>query len=225
MYEIGSSSGITPGTTSDLPEEEEEPEPPASLIPGQEVPTQAPNGRQTSDPEPGGITTPDHVTAPPTYTFRPTTTSPDPGYRANQTQTTSPSPVRTMAQTAGPSHPPVEAEPQDPDLVEAEPRYTDPEAVRPAQVVVVDEDLDVDGRWWMLGGGWRRPDSGSSPVFSYSLQTCANNVHRCSAFADCRDHSRGYCCRCRPGFYGNGKTCLAEGACACSSAPPSRRDD
>uniref|UniRef100_A0A3Q4GVY4 Nidogen 1b n=1 Tax=Neolamprologus brichardi TaxID=32507 RepID=A0A3Q4GVY4_NEOBR len=60
------------------------------------------------------------------------------------------------------------------------------------QIVVVDEDLDVN-------------------VFAYNPETCAHNRHKCSASADCRDHSRGYCCHCRPGYYGNGKDCVAEG--------------
>uniref|UniRef100_A0A8D3DW80 Nidogen 1 n=1 Tax=Scophthalmus maximus TaxID=52904 RepID=A0A8D3DW80_SCOMX len=42
-------------------------------------------------------------------------------------------------------------------------------------------------------------------------ETCAHNRHKCSAFADCRDYSNGYCCHCRPGFYGDGKNCVAEG--------------
>lgn len=48
-------------------------------------------------------------------------------------------------------------------------------------------------------------------VFVYNSETCAHNRHKCSAFADCRDYSNGYCCHCRPGFYGNGKDCVAEG--------------
>ncbi|MFT7807036.1 nidogen-1 [Arapaima gigas] len=61
------------------------------------------------------------------------------------------------------------------------------------QVVVVDHsDINVD-------------------VFSYNYETCATTRHGCSSFADCRDYSGGYCCRCRPGFYGNGKDCVAEG--------------
>uniref|UniRef100_A0A8C7JV29 Nidogen 1 n=1 Tax=Oncorhynchus kisutch TaxID=8019 RepID=A0A8C7JV29_ONCKI len=62
------------------------------------------------------------------------------------------------------------------------------------QVVVVDEDdaLDVD-------------------VFAYSSETCASNRQKCSSFADCKDYTNGYCCHCRPGFYGNGKDCVAEG--------------
>ncbi|XP_029106785.1 nidogen-1 [Scleropages formosus] len=61
------------------------------------------------------------------------------------------------------------------------------------RVVVVDEgDINVD-------------------VFSYNFETCANNRQKCSTFADCRDYPSGYCCHCRPGFYGNGKQCVAEG--------------
>ncbi|XP_071379455.1 LOW QUALITY PROTEIN: nidogen-1-like [Centroberyx affinis] len=92
-------------------------------------------------------------------------------------------------------------EPRYPDSDPVQPRYTNPEPVQPVpprsqpqnpQIVVVDEDLDVD-------------------VFAYNLETCANNRQKCSAFADCRDYSNGYCCHCRPGFYGNGKDCVAEG--------------
>lgn len=48
-------------------------------------------------------------------------------------------------------------------------------------------------------------------VFSYNLGTCANNRNKCSQFADCKDYSSGYCCHCRPGFYGNGIQCVADG--------------
>ncbi|KAF4082994.1 hypothetical protein AMELA_G00134890 [Ameiurus melas] len=47
-------------------------------------------------------------------------------------------------------------------------------------------------------------------VFSY-FESCASNRHKCSSFADCRDYDTGYCCHCKPGFYGNGKECVAEG--------------
>uniref|UniRef100_A0A8B9L2A0 Nidogen 1 n=1 Tax=Astyanax mexicanus TaxID=7994 RepID=A0A8B9L2A0_ASTMX len=62
------------------------------------------------------------------------------------------------------------------------------------QVVVVeepDEDLNVN-------------------VFSY-YETCSSNRHKCSNFADCIDYATGYCCQCKPGYYGNGKDCVAEG--------------
>uniref|UniRef100_A0A674MHT6 Nidogen 1 n=1 Tax=Takifugu rubripes TaxID=31033 RepID=A0A674MHT6_TAKRU len=51
----------------------------------------------------------------------------------------------------------------------------------------------------------------TSPVFSYNLGTCASSGNKCSQFADCKDYSSGYCCHCRPGFYGNGIQCTAEG--------------
>lgn len=152
VYEIGSSSSfsITPGMTSEFPKEEEMPEPAEMAEDQQDVPTQTPNRNQTSDPEPGNITRPnagkpDHVTAPPTYTFKPNVTSLDPSYYANQAEMTSPSAPRTTAQTAGPSQP--QLDPRDPDPMEL--GYPDPEPERPAQMVVVDEDLDldVDGKW------------------------------------------------------------------------------
>ncbi|XP_029306242.1 nidogen-1 isoform X2 [Cottoperca gobio] len=62
----------------------------------------------------------------------------------------------------------------------------------PEVLVVDDTDINVD-------------------VFSYNLGTCANNRNKCSQFADCKDYSSGYCCNCRPGFYGNGIQCVAEG--------------
>ncbi|KAE8280427.1 Nidogen-1 [Larimichthys crocea] len=62
----------------------------------------------------------------------------------------------------------------------------------PEVVVVDDTDINVD-------------------VFSYNLGTCSNNRNKCSQFADCKDYSSGYCCHCRPGFYGNGIQCVAEG--------------
>ncbi|KAF1394423.1 hypothetical protein PFLUV_G00000120 [Perca fluviatilis] len=82
-----------------------------------------------------------------------------------------------------------------------QPRY--PEPVQPVpprsrsqqpQIVVIDEDENLDVN-----------------VFAYNSETCVLNRHKCSAFADCRDYSNGYCCHCRPGFYGNGKDCVAEG--------------
>ncbi|XP_037534042.1 nidogen-1 [Nematolebias whitei] len=62
----------------------------------------------------------------------------------------------------------------------------------PEVVVIDDSDINVD-------------------VFSYNLGTCTNNRNKCSQFADCRDYSSGYCCHCRPGYYGNGIQCVAEG--------------
>uniref|UniRef100_A0A8C6LQF3 Nidogen 1a n=1 Tax=Nothobranchius furzeri TaxID=105023 RepID=A0A8C6LQF3_NOTFU len=62
----------------------------------------------------------------------------------------------------------------------------------PEVVVVEDPEINVD-------------------VFSYNLGSCANNRNKCSQFADCRDYASGFCCHCRPGYYGNGLQCVAEG--------------
>ncbi|XP_060895366.1 nidogen-1 [Labrus mixtus] len=71
-------------------------------------------------------------------------------------------------------------------------QYQPRQPENPEVVVIDDTDINVD-------------------VFSYNLGTCANNRNKCSQFADCKDYSSGYCCHCRPGFYGNGIQCVAEG--------------
>ncbi|XP_034040107.1 nidogen-1 [Thalassophryne amazonica] len=76
--------------------------------------------------------------------------------------------------------------------VQFQPQHVDFQPVNPEVVVVEDGDINVD-------------------VFSYNLGTCTNNRHKCSPFSDCKDYSGGYCCHCRPGFYGNGIQCVAEG--------------
>ncbi|XP_008305030.1 nidogen-1 [Stegastes partitus] len=96
-------------------------------------------------------------------------------------------PVYTDGQV---KYPPYQAEAEQIEVypVQYQPRQPD----NPEVVVVDDTDINVD-------------------VFSYNLGTCANNKNKCSQFADCRDYSSGYCCHCRPGFYGNGIQCVAEG--------------
>ncbi|XP_063054021.1 nidogen-1-like [Engraulis encrasicolus] len=95
--------------------------------------------------------------------------------------------------TYRPQPPVVYPEPRYPEPAQPQPDPRRPQPERP-QVVVVDDDLDVDGT-----------------VFSYNYQTCANNWQKCSSFADCRDYSDGYCCHCRSGYYGDGRDCVAEG--------------
>ncbi|KAM4771433.1 nidogen-1 [Rhinophrynus dorsalis] len=67
------------------------------------------------------------------------------------------------------------------------------------EVVVVEEDIDQTGI-----------------VFHYnprpSQETCANNRHQCSSQAFCRDYATGFCCSCIPGYYGNGRQCVADGS-------------
>uniref|UniRef100_A0A8D2ZLW5 Nidogen 2a (osteonidogen) n=1 Tax=Scophthalmus maximus TaxID=52904 RepID=A0A8D2ZLW5_SCOMX len=43
-------------------------------------------------------------------------------------------------------------------------------------------------------------------------ETCARFQQQCSQNSFCSDYATGYCCHCRPGFYGNGRHCLPEGA-------------
>ncbi|MEQ2184742.1 hypothetical protein GOODEAATRI_011262 [Goodea atripinnis] len=66
-------------------------------------------------------------------------------------------------------------------------QYQPHQPQNPEVLVIDDPEINVDGE-----------------LFSYNLGTCANNRNKCSQFADCRDYSSGYCCHCRPGYYGNG---------------------
>ncbi|KAM3864903.1 nidogen-1-like [Diretmus argenteus] len=162
-----------------------------------------------TDPEPVQPRYTDPEPVQPRYTdpepVQPRYTDPEPV----QPRYTDPEPVQPRYTDPEPVQPrytdpePVQPRYTDPEPVQ--PRYTDPEPVQPVpprsrsqpenpHIVVVDEDEDLDVN-----------------VFAYNLETCANNRQKCSAFADCRDYSNGYCCHCRPGFYGNGKDCVAEG--------------
>ncbi|XP_007892037.1 nidogen-1 [Callorhinchus milii] len=52
-------------------------------------------------------------------------------------------------------------------------------------------------------------------VFTYNTerqQTCASSRDVCSNHAQCKDYPKGFCCHCSPGYYGNGKQCVAEGS-------------
>uniref|UniRef100_A0A4W3J161 Nidogen 1 n=1 Tax=Callorhinchus milii TaxID=7868 RepID=A0A4W3J161_CALMI len=54
-----------------------------------------------------------------------------------------------------------------------------------------------------------------SLVFTYNTerqQTCASSRDVCSNHAQCKDYPKGFCCHCSPGYYGNGKQCVAEGS-------------
>ncbi|AWP05023.1 putative nidogen-1-like [Scophthalmus maximus] len=216
-------------TTETAPEEKEA------------YPTEAPTEYQTGDPEAETVTpgyvTPEpeepEYEAPgqfePEYPDSGTVTSTyrapagDPPSYPEQTETrypisdplqpryTSPEPSEPRYSPVQPGYPvPGPAQPRNtipgssqPRYSPVQPGYADPEPVQPVppysqpqhpQIIVVDEDEDLD-----------------VDVFAYNLETCAHNRHKCSAFADCRDYSNGYCCHCRPGFYGDGKNCVAEG--------------
>ncbi|XP_020511653.1 nidogen-1-like [Labrus bergylta] len=222
VYEIGSSPiflSITPGMVSGPPEDEDA-IPPA----GTELPRQHAGDYSTYRPENRPrypeleVTTPGYIES---ETEEPDYGEPDqyePEYAVSESVTPAfINPERAQPRYPGqteprhpdqtkigyPDHRYTPVQPRYPDPVPAEPRYTNPEPVQPVppysrshqpQIVVVDEDEDLNVN-----------------VFAYNLETCAHNRHKCSAFADCRDYSNGYCCHCRPGFYGNGKDCVAEG--------------
>ncbi|XP_026027942.1 nidogen-1-like [Astatotilapia calliptera] len=232
VYKIGSSPffvEIQPGKVTSSPENEGVTEPPVTMLPTQtadhvgvdfltyttqgiktagtvpeekhEQPSETPSSFQTGYPEtvtPGNATL---KTQEPHFvesdTIAPAPTSTGTIQRIHPTEQHETETRYTTSETLQPRHTtPTPSEPrytsEKPGLqqrhVPAPPRS----APQHPQIVVVDEDLDVN-------------------VFAYNLETCAHNRHKCSAFADCRDHSRGYCCHCRPGYYGNGKDCVAEG--------------
>ncbi|XP_069543616.1 nidogen-1-like, partial [Brachyistius frenatus] len=227
VYEIGTSPffvDITAGMVSSSPEDGDATEPPVTMLPRQPddfstdesrstKTTEIPRKYQPSYPE-AEIATQGYTK--PAATVAPTSPLPErvqqrhpdqPESRyPDQTETRDPvsepvQPRYTIPEPSEPRRPPVQPRYPDPDPVQ--PRYTNPEPIQPLpphshpqhpQIVVVDEDEDLDVN-----------------VFAYNLETCAHNRHKCSAFADCRDYTNGYCCHCRPGFYGNGKDCVAEG--------------
>ncbi|XP_043107714.1 LOW QUALITY PROTEIN: nidogen-1-like [Puntigrus tetrazona] len=120
-----------------------------------------------------------------------------------QTMVDTPAPEPRAVDSTDPE-PPTETSSPEPFAESSTPdepqyRYVQPRPKTPQQqpqipqVLIIDEDeLNVD-------------------VFSYNYETCSSNKHKCSVFADCRDYAAGYCCRCKPGYYGNGKDCVAEG--------------
>lgn len=88
--------------------------------------------------------------------------------------------------------------------------------VNPEVVIIDDTDINVDGNKVFFFFTYITQLNIINTlfmfsVFSYNLGTCSNNRHKCSQFGDCRDYAAGYCCHCRPGFYGNGIQCVAEG--------------
>uniref|UniRef100_A0A8C9XC92 Nidogen 1 n=1 Tax=Sander lucioperca TaxID=283035 RepID=A0A8C9XC92_SANLU len=110
---------------------------------------------------------------------------------------------------------PTEATPQGPpeDYEEAanarRPVYNDGQQVQYPPYESEGEQIELINQWAVPD--IFLPCFSMFSVFSYNLGTCASNRNKCSQFADCRDYSSGYCCSCRPGFYGNGIQCLAEG--------------
>ncbi|XP_074552133.1 nidogen-1-like [Halichoeres trimaculatus] len=195
VYEIGSSPiflSITPGM---VPEEEGTTTPPVTM--STTYPTETPSENQPRYP--GSETTTPGYTEPETEDY-------EDQYGPEYPEPESATPAYVTPERLQPRYPDrypdqIREEYPDPRYTPVQPRY--PEPVQPVppysrphqpQIVVVDEDEDLNVN-----------------VFAYNLETCANNRHKCSAFADCRDYSDGYCCHCRAGFYGNGRDCVAEG--------------
>ncbi|XP_063733649.1 nidogen-2 isoform X2 [Eleginops maclovinus] len=79
------------------------------------------------------------------------------------------------------------------------PHRNEPNLSPGGHVVSVDED-DLDF------------DTGVIQYTTENKETCARFQQQCSQNAFCSDYATGFCCHCRPGFYGNGRHCLPEGA-------------
>ncbi|XP_041821737.1 nidogen-2 [Chelmon rostratus] len=94
-----------------------------------------------------------------------------------------------------------EQQPQVPlEVVDVYPPHRNEPPLSPGgHVVSVDED-DVDF------------DTGVIQYTTENKETCARFQQQCSQNALCSDYATGFCCHCRPGFYGNGRQCLPEGA-------------
>ncbi|XP_070711595.1 nidogen-2 [Pempheris klunzingeri] len=89
---------------------------------------------------------------------------------------------------------------QQPQVVDVYPPHRNEPPLSPGgHVVSVDED-DVDF------------DTGVIQYTTENKETCARFQQQCSQNAFCSDYATGFCCHCQPGFYGNGRHCLPEGA-------------
>uniref|UniRef100_A0A3B4WGN0 Nidogen 2 n=1 Tax=Seriola lalandi dorsalis TaxID=1841481 RepID=A0A3B4WGN0_SERLL len=79
------------------------------------------------------------------------------------------------------------------------PHRNEPPHLSPGGHVVSVDEEDVDF------------DTGAINVSFLSL-SCSRFQQQCSQNAICSDYTTGFCCHCRPGFYGNGRHCLPDGA-------------
>ncbi|XP_042260956.1 nidogen-2 isoform X2 [Thunnus maccoyii] len=102
---------------------------------------------------------------------------------------------------AGGAQQPQEQQPQVPlEVVDVYPPHRNEPPLSPGgHVVSVDED-DVDF------------ETGVIQYTTENKETCARFQQQCSQNAFCSDYATGFCCHCKPGFYGNGHHCLPEGA-------------
>ncbi|XP_071319886.1 nidogen-2 isoform X2 [Trachinotus anak] len=80
------------------------------------------------------------------------------------------------------------------------PHRNEPPHLSPGGHVVSVDDDDVDF------------DTGVIQYTTENKEICARFQQQCSQNAFCSDYATGFCCHCKPGFYGNGRHCLPEGA-------------
>ncbi|XP_057685264.1 nidogen-2 isoform X2 [Corythoichthys intestinalis] len=78
------------------------------------------------------------------------------------------------------------------------PHRNEPPLSPGGHVVSVEEDVDFD--------------TGVIHYTTENKETCARFQQQCSQNAFCSDYATGFCCHCRPGFYGNGHHCLPDAA-------------
>lgn len=96
---------------------------------------------------------------------------------------------------------PQEQQPQSPlEVLDVYPPQRNEPPLSPGGHVVSVDDDDVDF------------DTGVIQYTTENKETCARFQQLCSQNAICSDYATGYCCHCKPGFYGNGRHCLPDGA-------------
>uniref|UniRef100_A0A3P9AWU4 Nidogen 2 n=1 Tax=Maylandia zebra TaxID=106582 RepID=A0A3P9AWU4_9CICH len=129
----------------------------------------------------------------------PLTFEPVYGFEPPERQYASPNPLQTVAE--GGAQQPQEQQPQLPlKVVNVHTPHRNAPPLSPgAHVVSVDEE-QVNF------------DTGVIQYTTENKETCARFLQQCSQNAFCTDYATGFCCHCQPGFYGNGRQCLPDGA-------------
>ncbi|XP_042069383.1 nidogen-2 [Haplochromis burtoni] len=129
----------------------------------------------------------------------PLTFEPVYGFEPPERQYASPNPPQTVAE--GGAQQPQEQQPQLPlEVVNVHTPHRNAPPLSPgAHVVSVDEE-QVNF------------DTGVIQYTTENKETCARFLQQCSQNAFCTDYATGFCCHCQPGFYGNGRQCLPDGA-------------
>ncbi|XP_029930951.1 nidogen-2 isoform X2 [Myripristis murdjan] len=112
-----------------------------------------------------------------------------------------PNPPETVISPEGGAEQPQGQQPQVPlEVVDVYPPQRNEPPISPGGHVVNVEEDDVDF------------DTGVIQYSTDNKETCARFQQQCSQNALCTDYPTGFCCHCQPGFYGNGRQCLPEGA-------------